>query len=102
MTDDERTHHFNRSVLKKQFDKVFDEGSMELDSDQSIEPSFEGGGELEESKSEWKRKSRRSHVRKSDRQSSGMVKKKRTSVMFQPPAPTEEYVTVNVIQYVLL
>lgn len=95
MTDEERTHLLNRSVLKKQFDKVFDEGSMELDSDQSLEPSFEGGGEFEESKSEWRRKSRRSHVRKSERQSVGMVKKKRASVMPLQPDPTEEYVKME-------
>lgn len=77
----------NKSLLKKQFDKVFDDVSVDLDSDQSLEPSFEG--ELEETKTDWRRKSRRSHVRKSERlsQGHGIIKKKRVSTVPGVPAP---------------
>lgn len=93
MTDEEKTTFFNRSVFRKQFDKIFDENSMELDSDQSLEPSFEGP-ELDETKTEWRRRSRRSQVRKSERQSSGgIIKKTRKSHVV--PKPVEEYMIME-------
>ena len=95
MTEEDKTAlGLNKSHLKKQFDKVFQDVSVDLDSDQSLEPSFEGAAELEETKTEWRRRSRRSNVRKSDRQSTGVtLKKRRTSNLH---APKEEiYMTVR-------
>ena len=89
MTEEEKSTLFNKSALRKHFDRVFDENSMEMDSDQSLEPSFEGA-ELEESRSEWKRRSRQSCVRKSERQSSGIIKKKRPSKI-----PDDDFVHVR-------
>jgi hypothetical protein len=97
MTDEDKTAlGLNKSHLRKQFDKVFEDVSVDLDSDQSLEPSFEGAGELEETKTEWRRRSRRSNVRKSERQSTGVtLKKRRTSNLH---APKEEvYMTVCMI-----
>ena len=94
MTDEDKTAlGLNKSHLRKQFDKVFEDVSVDLESDQSLEPSFEGGADLEETKTEWRRRSRRSNVRKSDRQSLGVVKKRRTSNL-QPPKE-EVYMTVR-------
>lgn len=95
MTDEDKTALMNKSVLRKQFDKVFEEVSVDLDSDQSLEPSFEGA-DLEDTKTEWRRKSRRSHVRKSERQSTGLVKKKRASELHLPKEPKDDvYMTME-------
>ena len=95
MTEEDKTAlGLNKSHLKKQFDKVFQDVSVDLDSDQSLEPSFEGAAELEETKTEWRRRSRRSNVRKSDRQSTGVtLKKRRTSNLHA--AKEEIYMTVR-------
>ena len=90
MSDEERLGLINRTILKKEFDKVFDEKSMDLDSDQSLEPSFEA---LDESKT-WRRKSRRSQVRKSENLPSGQVTKKPRKSGLVEPIKDEEYMVV--------
>lgn len=95
MTEEERQDIFNKSVLRRQFEKVFDENSMELDSDESLEPSFDN---LEDSR-KWRRKSRGAErQRKSQLREGPNAKKKRLTKAPDSDDETADEVYMNMEQ----